>query len=151
VSPALPPDLTPVLRHLEATWPEEGCGVILRRGEAWRVRPIANAYARPGAPGSGPAPRSARTAYRFEPTEWLRACLEADAAGETVACIFHSHVDAGAHFSAVDRAHAAPGGRPLLPGVSYLVVGVYARRATAAKLYWWNGGGFAERPVPLGS
>ncbi len=121
--PQLPEDLRPILRHLEAAYPNEGCGVILRNlaNGRWRVQPMRNAY----------------DEYRAEAT------------GEHVACVFHSHTDAGAYFSAEDRAMAAPSGEPLLPGMAYLVVAVDRGKATAAKLFWWGGADFSERPVQL--
>lgn len=150
LGPELPAELGPVLRHLEATYPEEGCGVLLRRGAAWRVRPLENAYARHHAVDPARFPRSARTAFLFEPREWLGVCLEAEASGEDVACVFHSHPDGAAHLSAEDRAWAAPEGEPLLPGTSYLVVSVLGGRARAAKLFWWEAGAWAERGVRVG-
>lgn len=137
----LPSDLSDVIRHLETCYPLEGCGVILRAGAGgpWRVRPLLNAYDR----------YRARSAYRFEPGEWLRVNLEADARDEQVACVFHSHVDGLAVFSAEDRAQAAPDGQPILPGVSYLVVNIHGGRATEARLFWWSAGDFRDRPVPL--
>jgi proteasome lid subunit RPN8/RPN11 len=151
VTPELPKDLSAVLRHLEAAYPAEGCGLLLRAGDVWRVRPMENAYDRYRARDPERFPRTSRTAYFFDPKEWLRVSEEAEAAGETVACIFHSHADVGAYFSAEDRDMAAPDGEPLMPGVTYLVVAVDQARATAARLFWWHQGTFAERVVPLGA
>ncbi|MCI0570552.1 MAG: M67 family metallopeptidase [Myxococcaceae bacterium] len=147
--PALPEDLTLVLRHLEAAYPEEGCGVLLLGARGWCVRPLGNAYDRFRAHAPGEFPRTAQTAFLVDPREWLQVCTDADAAGEAVVCLFHSHPDGSPTLSEEDRAMAAPDGEPLLPGVSYLVVAVHGRRAASAKLYWWVGGTFAERPVTL--
>ncbi|WP_225409546.1 Mov34/MPN/PAD-1 family protein [Stigmatella hybrida] len=147
---ALPKDLSEVLRHLEACYPLEGCGVLLRtEAGGWRVRPLFNAYDRYHAADPGRFPRSARTAFLFEPQEWLAVNREADARNEQVACLFHSHVEGVARLSAEDRHAAAPGGIPLLPGVSYLVVNVACGQATEAREYRWAGGEFQDRKVPL--
>jgi proteasome lid subunit RPN8/RPN11 len=45
-----------------------------------------------------------RFAFAFDDVEWLRAAREADALGLEVLGIAHSHVDAAAAPSAVDRA-----------------------------------------------
>jgi [CysO sulfur-carrier protein]-S-L-cysteine hydrolase len=149
--PPLPEDLSAVLRHVESTYPSEGCGVILRgRSGAFTIRPMANAYDRYHAVDPEGFPRTSRTAYFFDPKEWLAVSQQAEGAGDQVACIFHSHTDVGAYFSAEDRAMAAPDGEPLHPGVSYLVVAVDAGRATAARLYWWQGGDFREATVVTG-
>jgi [CysO sulfur-carrier protein]-S-L-cysteine hydrolase len=146
----LPGDLSEVLRHLEACYPNEGCGVLLRTGAGgWRVRPLLNAYDRYRAAAPSRFPRSARTAFLFEPQEWLAVNREAEARNEQVACIFHSHVEGVARLSAEDRHAAAPGGIPLWPGVSYLVVNVAQGRATEARCYVCEGGEFRDQRVPL--
>ncbi|WP_224240992.1 Mov34/MPN/PAD-1 family protein [Hyalangium gracile] len=143
--------MSEIIRHLEASYPQEGCGVILRAGAngPWRVRSLLNAYDRYHAADPARFPRTSRTAYLFEPQEWLALHKEADARGEQIACVFHSHVNGIADFSAEDRAQAAPEGLPVLPGISYLVVAIVAGRAAEARLFRWLEGGFLDRPVPL--
>jgi [CysO sulfur-carrier protein]-S-L-cysteine hydrolase len=149
--PDLPDDLGPILRHLAAAYPDEGCGVVIRRASdgALRVRPMENAYDRFHAREPDDFPRTARTAYLFEPREQLTVERECDQGGEQICCVFHSHTDAGAYFSAEDRRAALWEGEPVLPGVSYLVVAVDQGRPTAARLYRFEGGDFREAPVPL--
>jgi proteasome lid subunit RPN8/RPN11 len=148
---ALPPDLSEIIRQLEATYPQEGCGVILRAGPngPWRIRPISNAYDRYHAADPIRFPHTSRTAYLFEPREWLTLNREADARGERIACVFHSHVNGIAELSAEDRAQALPDGQPILPGVSYLVVAVVRGRAAEARLFRWVNGEFRDHLVPL--
>jgi proteasome lid subunit RPN8/RPN11 len=126
-----------VTRHLEAAYPLEGCGVILREGGEGpcRVLPLRNVAGQP------------RTAYAFSPEEWLAVCLEADARGERVVCVFHSHVEAPATFSQEDRARAAPGGQPLLPGVFYLIGSVHRGCVVWVCEYEWREGDFRIRSV----
>jgi proteasome lid subunit RPN8/RPN11 len=127
-----------LLQHLEAEYPREGCGLILRRGDTgpYRIRPMRNDR----------EPPHAHTAFAFNPNEWLQANLEADAHNERILCVYHSHVDTGAHFSSQDREWAAPEGVPVLPGVSYLVVSITGGRASEARLFAWKDGGFHELP-----
>lgn len=145
----VPEDLSAIFAHVEAAYPNEGCGVILRDREGrWRIRPMQNAQDRYHARDPEQFPRTSRTAYLLDPREQLAVWEgEAPARSETVRCIFHSHVDVGAYFSEEDRVMAAPDGQPLWPGVSYLVVAVDAGRATAARLYWWERGRFTERVI----
>lgn len=129
--PELPEDLSEVWAHLERTYPREGCGLILRASDGtFRVRPMRNAAVMP------------RIAFELDPLEHLAVLRAADALSEAVVCIFHSHVGAGAHFSDEDRRRAAPSGEPLMPRVMHLVVAVDQGRATSARLYRWDGGGF---------
>jgi len=148
---ALPEDLSEVIRHLEETYPQEGCGVILRAGPEgpWRIWPLPNAYDWYHAADPVRFPHTSRTAYLFEPRDWLALNLEADARGEQIACVFHSHVNGIADFSPEDRAQALPAGQPLLPDVSYLVVAVVGGRATEARLFRWVEGEFLDRLVPF--
>ena len=144
----LPEDLSDVVHHLESAWPREGCGVLLRAGPEgpWRCRPLRNVQDALHEEDPVRSPRSSRHAYAFDPREWLGVLLEAEARGEAVACVFHSHVDGPADFSPEDRRQAAPDGQPLLPGVSYLVMAVHAGSVTNASIFRWEGGGFSRRP-----
>ncbi len=106
-----------------------------------------NAYDRYHAQDPLRFPRTSRTAYLFDPKEWLRVLEEADQRGEEVACVYHSHIDAGAYFSAEDRVMAAPDGEPILPGTAYLVVAVDQGTTTDAKVFWWESGEFRQSSV----
>ncbi|MBI3183904.1 MAG: M67 family metallopeptidase [Myxococcales bacterium] len=148
--PALPADLSEVLAHLAAAYPNEGCGVILREPSGnFTVRPLQNAYDRYRAADPEHFPRTSRTAYFFDPKEWLRVSKDADARGATVCSVFHSHCDVGAYFSAEDRAMAAPDDQPLMPGISYLVVAINHGIPSDAKVFWWRDGDFRVRGVPV--
>jgi proteasome lid subunit RPN8/RPN11 len=107
--------------------------VVLEGADGWRVLGLRNAC--PGDP---------RLGFAFEPLEWLRTCKAADACGEQLRCVFHSHVDGPARLSGVDRAWAAPSGEPLLPGALQLVVSVQGGRAREARAYRWEDGYFRE-------
>jgi len=137
------------VRHLEACFPEEGCGVVLEGRAGARWVPLSNAYTAWAAKDPAAFPRTARTGFLFEPKAWLAVLQEADARKERVAYVVHSHPDGQAHFSAEDVAQAAPGGLPLLPDVAYLVVAVQAARATGACCARWQGGGFHEMPFRM--
>lgn len=146
-----PEELEKILRHLESVYPDEGCGVILRTAAGgYRSVPLANVYDRYHARDPERFPRTARTAYLFDPLAWLELSEAADREGASVACVFHSHADVGAYFSAEDREMAAPDGLPILTDTSYLVVAVDGGKASAAKLFWWSGEGFAEGVVAIG-
>ena len=130
--------------HLEAAYPSEGCGLVLRGPKGIRARIMANAYDRYHARDPEHFPRTSRTAYLFDPREWLGVSESADESSERVIAIVHSHVDVGAYFSAEDLLSAAPEGEPLLPGVHYLVVAINSGRATDAKSFSWQQAEFRE-------
>jgi len=141
--------LRAAVRHLEACSPEEGCGVVLQGGAGARFVPLANAYPRWAATDPAGFPRDARSAYLFEPAEWLGVLRAAEARGEELLCIVHSHPEGPAAFSAEDRALAAPDGIPLFPGVAHLVVGLHGGRASSAAWVIWDGSAFRETVHPL--
>jgi [CysO sulfur-carrier protein]-S-L-cysteine hydrolase len=137
--------LAEAVRHLEACYPEEGCGVVLKGPVGARWVALRNAYSVWAARDPAAFPRDARSAFLFEPAEWLALLREADGRGERLAYVVHAHPDGQAAFSAEDRRQAAPGGLPLLPGAAYLVVAVQKGRATAAIWVRWAGGHFHEQ------
>jgi proteasome lid subunit RPN8/RPN11 len=94
-------------------------------------------------------PRSARTAYLFDPAEQIEVEREQERTGEQLVCIFHSHPDTDAFFSTEDREMAAPFGAPWLPEVSYLVVSIVRGRAHSARVYCWSGNDFSGAHVAL--
>src|SRR5690606_37293664 len=91
--------LSEIVAHLVACYPEEGCGLVARRGPEWRFLPISNAATRFHLADPESFPDDARTAYLFDPVEQRRAWEWADEAGWEIAAIVHSHCDADASFS----------------------------------------------------
>ena len=145
-----PPDaLALAIAHCEATYPNEGCGVFLQAADGTvTARGMQNVIDRYHAKDPERFPRTSRTAYLFSPGEQLEVFEGADARGERVVAIFHSHADVGAYFSEEDRRLALVDGQPLLPGVDYLVISVRGR-ADALKLYRWHGDEFVESSIAL--
>lgn len=139
----IPPEaLRVAIAHCEAAYPSEGCGVFVADAAgAISARPMANVIDRYHARDPVRFPRTARTAYLFDPREQLAVFDAAEAAGGRVAGIFHSHADVGAYFSDEDRAMALADGQPLMPGVFYLVISVRGR-ADALRVFTWMEGDF---------
>ena len=125
--------LPDVVLAMERSWPDEGCGLILRCGEQFRFLHCRNL-----AP-----PEDASSRFEIDPLEWLRAADR----GEQVAVIVHSHVDAPPVFSDADHRSALAHGttEPLFPDVDYLIVSTTSRIAAQARLYRHSGQpGFVE-------
>lgn len=129
--------LRQILRHAEAVWPSECCGLLLedRSGEL-RFQPIRNIAG--SAAGAATSARSARDGYVMDPKALLEALEATDQAGGRLWAIVHSHPEVGAYFSSEDKNMALGGGdSPLWPGVRYLVVSVRGGRADDARVYTW--------------
>ncbi|MBS1152262.1 MAG: hypothetical protein H6Q89_3960 [Myxococcaceae bacterium] len=141
-------DLTEITRHLESCYPEEGCGLVFEEPDGtYRVHPMANVYDKYHSRDPATYPRTNRTAYLFSPMEFHRLSQAADARQARLSCIFHSHCDVGAYFSAEDQAMAAPDGQPLLPDTAYLVVAIDQGRTARSALFRWSGSDFVEAPL----
>lgn len=133
----------------EAGYPNETCGVILESAGGVQVRAMQNVYDRYHARDPERFPRTSRTAYLWDGKEQLAVMEECDRTGARIAVIWHSHCDAGAYFSAEDKAMAVIEGEPVMPGVEYLVVSIRGRKLDAAAAFHWDGKEFQAREVAV--
>lgn len=128
-----------LLPWLESAYPDEGCGLILQRADGTsyflRCENLANKYHQMDPEAY---PRTARTFYMINPSEFLKA----EKRGERVAVVVHSHVEVGDYFSAEDIAAATMPRfepdeplEPSYPGTDYLVVSVRASAADHATVF----------------
>ena len=148
--PAIPDDvLAELVHHLSAALPDEGCAVLVGGGDGVRLVPMANAQDAHRARDPEAFPRTARTAFTFEPRAWLALLRTLEASGGRILAIAHSHPDGGEHFSAEDRRSAAPDGQPLYPGVAHLLVAFRPGRPPVGRWGVWTDGDFAESACPL--
>lgn len=131
----------------EADPQRERCGLVLRRGGALSVVEIPNAADRCHAADPVRFPRTSRDSYLMDPKALLAAHRELDARGGEIAAVWHSHIQAGAHFSAKDRADALIDGTPAIPGADHLVLGMRAGRVAELRRYTFAEGDFVERPL----
>jgi proteasome lid subunit RPN8/RPN11 len=136
--------------HCEQAYPLEGCGLILRGEDgALEAVPMKNAIDRYHARDPVRFPRTAATAYLFDPREQMQVMDDAERLHKRAHCIFHSHVDRGAYFSDEDVRMAAPGGIPLHDGLEYVVISVVSGKVKDAALFRWDGAGFVQQSLDL--
>ncbi len=130
------PEILAALDRLcEADPGREACGFVVRRSGVLAVVQVPNAADRLHAEDPVAFPRTARHAYVMEPRAQLRLYRELEAAGGVVVAVWHSHVEAGAHLSEVDRAGALLDGRPVVPGAEHLVLGLRGGRVAERRRY----------------
>ncbi len=89
-------------------------------------------------------PRTAKDAFKLNERDVMRQSESAEANGETLLAIFHSHIDCGAYFSDEDKLMAAPFGEPNDPALWHVVMDCQANGVHGAKAYKWDGSDFAE-------
>jgi proteasome lid subunit RPN8/RPN11 len=141
-----------VMAHARESYPEECVGFFLgaRGSDAPdEVRRCENIQNRLHAGDPAAFPRTARTAYNLGARDLL--LLDKSQRGDRpVVCIYHSHIEADAYFSAEDRRFAVQEGELVYP-VQYLVVSMYDGEPHAANLFRWDAvrGEFDETSVPL--
>lgn len=124
-----------------ACWPREACGVILGSPEApegWRMERFENLQDRLHALDPERYPRDARTAYAMDPLKLQRRVDAAEAAGEALIAVFHSHPQHPAYFSTTDRAAASPFGLPSFPEAAQIVVSVFDGVVHDLKAFGWD-------------
>src|SRR5262250_537347 len=61
-----------------------------------------------------------------------------EAQGYRVLTIYHSHIDAGAYFSATDKHNALINSEPAYPEATYVVVSVLEGRVADANAFRWD-------------
>jgi proteasome lid subunit RPN8/RPN11 len=130
------PVLNEVFAHAREADPEECCGIIsgdhtTRHRSVMRCRNDMTLHHR-----RDPAnhPRDGREGFYMNELDYLRAESEAEARGELVTCVYHSHVECGAYFSELDQEFAE---QPLFPfpEADHLVVSVVGGKVVDRALY----------------
>ncbi len=122
-----------LVRHLEAHYPREACGVFLGiKGEPDRVtgiRAIANLNT-----------ERAHDRYEMDPAGLLAAEKEARGLGVAVIGVWHSHPDHPARPSPTDLERA-------WPAYAYLIASIREGRAAEWTCWTLNGDGTAFEPM----
>ena len=138
-----------IRRQAEAEYPHECCGVILvKAGGERRFHLCRNIQNEKHAEDPVHFPRDARTAYYIDPQDVMKF-MRLESEGFRVLTFYHSHIDAGAYFSETDRRQAAPGGVPLYPDATYLVLSVVDRKVVDAGAFSWDPARQDFLPVPF--
>jgi proteasome lid subunit RPN8/RPN11 len=135
-----PEEWARVRAHAAADYPAECCGVLLTRVGTPPERlliPCRNIQDELHARDPVKHPRDSRTAYFIDPKDLL-AIGRREAQGFSVAVIYHSHVDAGAYFSATDKQNALINEAPAYPGAVYVVVAVAQGAVVEARAFTWD-------------
>jgi proteasome lid subunit RPN8/RPN11 len=117
--------LNEVFAHAREAEPEECCGLITGDGRERHRRVVRcrNDMTLHHQRDPQSYPRDGREGFYMNEHDYLRAEDEAEARGEVVTCVYHSHVGCGAWFSEMDQEFAE---QPLFPfpEADHLVVSV---------------------------
>jgi proteasome lid subunit RPN8/RPN11 len=79
-------------------------------------------------------PRDGRQAFHMNEADMLRVLEAAEAKGQLVTGVYHSHADAGPYFSEVDQEFARRPGFPF-PEAQHIVISVLEGRVAESALF----------------
>jgi len=132
VNRALPPVtlsarlLNALCEHARETHPEECCGLLVGDAPgvfAW-ARRCRNEMTRLHRRDPEAHPRDGTQAFQMNEGDTLRVIEEAEAKGQLVTGVYHSHANAGPYFSEVDQEFARRPGFPF-PEAQHIVISVF--------------------------
>lgn len=117
--------LNEMVEHARETHPEECCGLITGRapGRYERVHRCRNDMTMLHQQDPMTFPRDGRQAFHMSEIDYLRVQKDADAAGQQVTAVYHSHTEAGAYFSEMDQEFASQPAFPF-PDAHHIVISV---------------------------
>jgi len=131
--------LLEVFQHARECYPEECCGLFTGADSSNPLHVVRCANVQSQRVARGESNLDASRAFWIDEQELFHALRAAEAAGERLVCVYHSHVDAGAYLSHTDVAGAlGPDGEPLYPGAAQLVVSVRESGVGGAALFEWD-------------
>ena len=136
IPPAIPSDMmAEMVAHARAAYPAEACGIIT--GTTGALAVLTRCTNVQDADPQNPS-RTARDGFTIDPGEMFRILRDARGRSEDIRIIYHSHVDAGAYFSAEDKRMATWEGEPVYPGAGYIVISVLGGEPREANLFRWD-------------
>jgi [CysO sulfur-carrier protein]-S-L-cysteine hydrolase len=129
-----------ISEHATDEYPSECCGIVTGTGAVQRVHRCRNRQDELHARDPEHHPRTSREAYDIDRAEMEAVFRDAAAQGEEVLAFYHSHIDCGAYFSAMDREVLTVFGEPEFPGSVHVVVSVQDRTVREICGYRWDAG-----------
>jgi proteasome lid subunit RPN8/RPN11 len=146
--------LNEIYTHVLESHPEECCGLLTgeRPGHFHAVHRCRNDMTRLHRQDPVAYPRGGESAFHMSELDYMRVQQEAEAVGERVTGVYHSHVEAGAYFSALDQEFALRELFPF-PEVDHIVISVMEHAVKDVAVFRWvpGRGGFEGRPLVAGA
>ena len=131
--------LLEVFQHARECYPEECCGLLTGIEGEGPLHVVRCTNVQSQRVARGESNLDASRAFWIDEQELLNALRAAEASGEKLLVIYHSHVDTAAYLSHTDVAGAlGPDDEPLYPGCAQLVVSVRESGVGEAALFSWD-------------
>jgi proteasome lid subunit RPN8/RPN11 len=148
VDETLPSEVIPRLilnalyTHAIETLPEECCGLIVGTDEDRYRRLVRcrNEMTMHHRQNPVEYPRDGSEAFYMNSLDYMMANEEAEARGERVTAVYHSHVGVGAYLSGMDLAYAVSASFPF-PDADHIVVAAFDRKVDSVAFFRKDGEG----------
>ena len=127
-----------VSNHAKVDYPAECCGIVVGSSSTQQVYRCRNLQDELHGQDPETHPRTSREAYALDRRELDMILKGAAARGEKVIAFYHSHIDCGAYFSAMDKEVQTVFGEPEFPDALHLVVSVYEGQVSEIRGFLWN-------------
>lgn len=148
IDPSLPrvvlpaPIVLEVFAHARECYPEECCGLFIGSVGGPPGRAVRCTNVQGLRHSRGESRLDARHGFWIDELEQQQVLRAAEADGEVLLAIYHSHVDTAAYFSHTDLGAAiGPDGGPIWPGVAQLVVSVQDGEVQDCGYFEWDSDG----------
>ena len=135
-----------MVAHAESAYPRECIGVLTglwENPEAIALNKLTNKLDELFRQDPERYQRDARTGYFVDPKEVFNLVTHTQREGNKILAFYHSHPDHESYFSREDLAAAVMWGEPVYPDAVYIVLSVFGGKAKEAKVFAWNGVGYA--------
>lgn len=135
-----------MVEHAESAYPRECIGVLTglwEKPEAIALNRLTNKLDELFKQDPERYRRDARTGYFVDPKEVFTLVTRTQREGNKILAFYHSHPDHESYFSREDLAAAVMWDEPVYPDAVYIVISVFGGKAKEAKVFAWNGAGYA--------
>lgn len=141
-----PEQIRLMVAHAESAYPRECIGVLTglwEKPEGIALNKLTNKLDELFKQDPERYRRDARTGYFVDPKEVFALVTRTQKEGNKILAFYHSHPDHESYFSQEDLAAAVMWGEPVYPDAVYIVISVFGGKAKEAKVFAWDGGGYA--------
>ena len=134
------PLLNELFAHARETLPEECCGLIVGDAEIryQRVVRCRNEATHRHQANPEQYPRDGREAFFMNELDYVQAQESAEASGERITAVYHSHVDVDAYLSPMDLEYAESEFFPF-PDADHIVVAAFDRKVDSVAFFRQDG------------
>lgn len=134
-----PESIETIFKQAVSEYPSECCGIVTGTEDRQAAHPLKNIQEKLHAEDPETHPRTSREAYAVDRNEVEGIIAFAKDKGDSVLAFYHSHIDCGAYFSAMDKEVQTVFGEPEFPHALHVVVAVREGKIDEVRGFLWDG------------